>query len=326
MPKDNRGYSHAYNRPRRTPYSASSSYAVHSQSKNAKDSVENLKEWNEARCPVCMEHPHNAVLLLCSSHDKGCHPYMCDTSHRHSNCLDQFRKALADTPGSQSDDVGLRVSPTTMRAAYAPVQDRRHVEVLPAQTFYLDNKTQSKLVCPLCRGQVNGWIVVEPARKFMNAKTRDCACETCNFNGNYAELRKHARCEHPLVRPSEADPERQRDWRRMEQERDFRDVLSTIESQFGEDEQNVDMTHRTFRITLISIRFARDLVIPEFGGQSGHVDQALTSESGSSSRPRRRRTTYRQAEEFDTDYTDTEVNFLDDELLSDEGGPTPERH
>ncbi|THG14601.1 hypothetical protein TEA_014218 [Camellia sinensis var. sinensis] len=33
-------------------------------------------------------------------------------------------------------------------------------------------------------------------------------------SGTYTDLRKHARTEHPCVRPSEADPERQRNWRR----------------------------------------------------------------------------------------------------------------
>ena len=39
-----------------------------------------------------MEAPHNAVLIICECHEKGCRPFMCDTSHRHSNCLDQYRK------------------------------------------------------------------------------------------------------------------------------------------------------------------------------------------------------------------------------------------
>ncbi|XP_058101290.1 uncharacterized protein LOC131245695 [Magnolia sinica] len=54
------------------------------------------KEWDEASCPICMDHPHNAVLLLCSSHDKGCRSYICDTSYRHSNCLDRFKKLRVD--------------------------------------------------------------------------------------------------------------------------------------------------------------------------------------------------------------------------------------
>ncbi|CAJ2657080.1 unnamed protein product [Trifolium pratense] len=50
------------------------------------------KECEDVTCSVCMEYPHNAV-LLCSSHDKGCRPYMCGTSLRHSHCLDHYKKA-----------------------------------------------------------------------------------------------------------------------------------------------------------------------------------------------------------------------------------------
>ncbi|KAG8064161.1 hypothetical protein GUJ93_ZPchr0004g39782 [Zizania palustris] len=60
------------------------------------------KEWDDALCPICMEHPHNAVLLLCSSHDKGCRSYICDTSYRHSNCLDRFKKMRVNHRDSSS--------------------------------------------------------------------------------------------------------------------------------------------------------------------------------------------------------------------------------
>lgn len=53
------------------------------------------KDWEDAMCSVCMERPHNAVLLLCSSHEKGCRPYMCGTGPRLSNCLAQFKKAYS---------------------------------------------------------------------------------------------------------------------------------------------------------------------------------------------------------------------------------------
>nr|GEY73164.1 hypothetical protein [Tanacetum cinerariifolium] len=69
----------------------------------------------------------------------------------------------------------------------------------------------------------------------MNTKSRSCSSETCDFSGTYADLRKHARNVHPFARPSEADPERQRDWRRMERQMDFGDLLSTLRSAFGED-------------------------------------------------------------------------------------------
>lgn len=60
------------------------------------------KEWDEASCPICMDHPHNAVLLVCNSHDKGCRSYICDTSYRHSNCLDRFKKLRVNPSSSPS--------------------------------------------------------------------------------------------------------------------------------------------------------------------------------------------------------------------------------
>ncbi|KAJ0523940.1 putative transcription factor C2H2 family [Helianthus annuus] len=50
-----------------------------------------LEEYEKVRCPICMEHPHQAILLLCSSHDKGCRPYICDTGRNHSNCFSMFK-------------------------------------------------------------------------------------------------------------------------------------------------------------------------------------------------------------------------------------------
>lgn len=76
---------------------------------------------------------------------------------------------------------------------------------------------------------------MEAARGFMNGKTRSCASETCEFSGTYPDLRKHARLDHPLVRPSEADPDRQRDWRRLERQRDMGDLLSTLQSSIGDE-------------------------------------------------------------------------------------------
>ncbi|CAL9092476.1 unnamed protein product, partial [Musa textilis] len=207
MPKQRRSWSQSFDRrSRAAPFpSGSSSRNQPESAESAKD----IKEWEEVRCPVCMEHPHNAVLLLCSSHDKGCRPFMCDTSYRHSNCLDQYRKAFS---GSK------------------PPQDNG------------DTQQPNKLSCPLCRGSVTGWTVVEPARRYMNAKTRSCSTESCAFIGIYGELRKHARKEHPTVRPSEADPERQQDWRRMERQRDLGDLFSMFRSAVTREEDEVNIS------------------------------------------------------------------------------------
>lgn len=69
----------------------------------------------------------------------------------------------------------------------------------------------------------------------MNSKTRSCSLETCNFAGNYAELRKHARIQYPSERPSEADPSRQSDWTRLELQRDFEEVFTAYQAPFGDD-------------------------------------------------------------------------------------------
>ncbi|KAH7572364.1 hypothetical protein ACOSP7_015504 [Xanthoceras sorbifolium] len=242
MPKDRRDRSVSFDRCRASPYPCSSSRNQRSCAKISSETEENFKEWEDARCPVCMEHPHNAVLLLCSSHEKGCRPYMCDTSYRHSNCLDQFRKSFAEASSTTSQQEETHLSPTnsssivTSEATATNLQEERTEEGLSTpHSVSCEDKSLSKLVCPLCRGQIKDWIVVDDARRFMNAKTRCCACETCDFSGTYKDLRKHARVEHPLVRPSEADPERQHNWRRLERQRDIGDLLSTLQSSFGED-------------------------------------------------------------------------------------------
>ncbi|PKI66727.1 hypothetical protein CRG98_012922 [Punica granatum] len=232
MPKDRRERSVSSDRCRASPFRCSSSRTKHPSSKVPSETEANIKEWEEARCPVCIEHPHNAVLLICTSHDKGCRPYMCDTSYRHSNCLDQFRKSFAVS------------TPTTPTTPTTPIQEQSllstvtelHEEHADGHvTTPSENPADPKLLCPLCRGQIKDWIVVDAARRYMNAKSRSCACATCEFSGTYMDLRKHARLEHPTVRPTEADPERQRSWRRLERQRDLGDLLSTLQSSFEEE-------------------------------------------------------------------------------------------
>lgn len=217
MPKDRRVSSYSFKRSRTSPY-ASSSKKSDVNPKKSLPPVVNEKEWEEARCPICMEHPHNAVLLLCSSRDKGCQPYICDTSHRHSNCLDQFCKSSAVRAQQDEDNVsGAAFRRGSGGHAFSGAT-RSHVQQQP------------ELACPLCRGHVEGWIVVKAARNFMNSKTRSCSLETCNFAGNYAELRKHARHEHPSERPSEANPMRQSEWTILEHQRDFEDAFSAYQA------------------------------------------------------------------------------------------------
>lgn len=218
MPKDRMVNSSSFNGARVSPYACSS--------KNTDlPPVENEREWEEVRCVICMEHPHNAVLLLCSSGEKGCLPYMCDTSYRHSNCLDQFCKLSSGTQSEVQQE----------RSTISGTMLHRGNQGQPSsRTTWSAGGQQPELVCPLCRGQIKGWIVVDAARKFMNSKQRSCSLETCNFNGNYGELRKHARLEHPSDRPAEADPQRLSDWRRLETQRDAGDTLSAYQTPLGE--------------------------------------------------------------------------------------------
>lgn len=220
MPKErkDRSVSHERLRASSSPLYCESSRAL------KKPSEKQVKEWEEARCPVCMEHPHNGILLICSSFDKGCRPYMCDTSHRHSNCFDQYRKASKQTTPAETEGGGGVAS----GSATVDLREEAASDEVTDQ-----EKTKPKLTCPLCRGHIKEWVAVEDARGFMNAKHRSCSSESCEFSGTYSDLRKHARLQHPGVRPSEADPERQRSWRRLERQRDLGDLLSTLQSSFG---------------------------------------------------------------------------------------------
>lgn len=168
------------------------------------------KDWVDVTCSVCMECPHKAVLLLCSSHDKGCRPYMCGTSFRYSNCLDQYKKAYTKANSSNvTADNPILVSDSS---------------------WSVEKCDATELACPLCRGQVKGWTVVEPAREYLNTKKRSCMQDDCSFVGTYKELRKHMRTDHPSVRPRIVDPILEQKWRRLEREREHDDVLSTIRS------------------------------------------------------------------------------------------------
>nr|GEV11507.1 hypothetical protein [Tanacetum cinerariifolium] len=177
------------------------------------------KDWEDITCSVCMEYPHNAVLLLCSSHDKGCRPYMCGTSSRYSNCLDQYKKAYTKvTISSPHDPPPLTATDT------GPVLE-------PLSGWPVEKYGEvAALACPLCRGQVKGWTVVESAREFLNCKKRTCMHDKCSFIGAYKELKKHVKSEHPSTKPHDVDPDQEQKWRRLEREREREDVISTVTS------------------------------------------------------------------------------------------------
>ncbi|WCJ38118.1 hypothetical protein M5689_019193 [Euphorbia peplus] len=240
------------------------------------------KEFDEVSCPICMDHPHNAILLRCSSHEKGCRSYVCDTSYRHSNCLDRFKKQR-DYSGSNislpvpvNSSTSNNVSDTSLTlSVHMPganennnqnLNGSNNVQMLEGTVEHGNqdpNRHQESrgevgfeavdseslrdriefeepdanspesglsLKCPLCRGAVLGWDVVEEARKYLNSKKRSCSRESCSFTGNYQELRRHARRAHPTTRPCDVDPSRERAWRCLERQREYGDIVSAVRS------------------------------------------------------------------------------------------------
>ncbi|KAK9758226.1 hypothetical protein RND81_01G216400 [Saponaria officinalis] len=115
---------------------------------------------------------------------------MCATNCRFSNCLDQYKKA------------------------YTKATEEK-IEIC-------------EILCPLCRGQVKGWTLVEPARKHLNKKVRTCMQDKCTFVGNYKQLKRHVKADHPWARPREVDPSLEEKWRSLENERERNDVISTL--------------------------------------------------------------------------------------------------
>ncbi|MBA0810732.1 hypothetical protein Gohar_002692 [Gossypium harknessii] len=164
--------------------------------------------WDDVICPICLDVPHNGVLLQCTSYEKGCRPFVCDTDHLHSNCLDRFKNAN----GMSCPSTSHTISTTTSIQLTVSEDD-------------------CKPACPLCRGEVTGWFVVDKARLLLDKKKRFCEEEQCSFAGTYSDLQKHAQLEHPHARPSRIDPARQLDWENLQQSSEIIDVLSTIHSE-----------------------------------------------------------------------------------------------
>ncbi|WJZ84985.1 hypothetical protein VitviT2T_004555 [Vitis vinifera] len=181
------------------------------------DNVQLDTNWEDVTCPICLDFPHNGVLLQCSSYEKGCRPFVCDTDHLHSNCLERFKSAY----GMSSE---LK-SPSTSDA------DADAAAAASAENIQQLSEDSCRPTCPLCRGEVTGWIVVDKAREQLDEKKRCCAEERCAFMGTYLELRNHAQLEHPHARPSKIDPARQLDWENFQQSSEIIDVLSTIHSE-----------------------------------------------------------------------------------------------
>ncbi|KAK8459895.1 hypothetical protein SEVIR_2G236100v4 [Setaria viridis] len=148
--------------------------------------------WTDATCPVCMEFPHNAVLLLCSSHDNGCRPYICASNFQHANCLDQLVESCRKESSEDPDTI--------------------------------------EVTCPLCRGEVKGYTLVEPARKKLNHKRRSCMQDGCSYVGTYRELCKHIKRKHPSANPRAVDPVHALRWKRLLFRSSLQDMICSTTS------------------------------------------------------------------------------------------------
>ncbi|CAN1250725.1 hypothetical protein LINPERPRIM_LOCUS7502 [Linum perenne] len=190
-------------------------------------------ELEEIKCPICMEPPHNAILMHCSSAHLGCQPYMCNTSSRHSNCLDQFCSSSKSSPSS----ITLRSNDSNS------CRKNRDGEAYDDELMFDNVVDNQNLKCPLCRGVVYGWRAIEPVRRYLNTKLRTCSSHDCTFIGNYSDLRKHARFEHPFERPRHVDLRRGRDWDRTVQAREVGDIVNRIEQEeeFGDVEIEIEV-------------------------------------------------------------------------------------
>ncbi|KAG9133446.1 hypothetical protein Leryth_013259 [Lithospermum erythrorhizon] len=175
------------------------------------EDVQLYTNWDDILCPICLDFPHNCVLLQCSSHEQGCRPFVCDTNHLHSNCLDRFKQAHG------------AVSRTELPSS----NDGNYLE----NTTSAGSEANNGPICPLCRGEVTGWKVLDSVRVYLNEKKRCCEEEKCAFEGAYKELCGHAELEHPHARPSKVDPDRQLDWDNFQQSSEIIDVLSTIHAE-----------------------------------------------------------------------------------------------
>ncbi|KAK8478625.1 hypothetical protein V6N11_046770 [Hibiscus sabdariffa] len=138
------------------------------QKKSSKAAVK--KEWETAKCSVCLEFPHNAVLLLCSSYDKGCRPYMCATSQRFSNCLEQYKKAYTTVT---SVDGGLVDNSGLVSGKKICMQDK-----CSFVGTYKELKKHVKAKHPLARPREVDPVLEEKWKKLENERARDDVIST----------------------------------------------------------------------------------------------------------------------------------------------------
>ncbi|XP_010472629.1 PREDICTED: uncharacterized protein LOC104752241 [Camelina sativa] len=183
MPKENHAMSASSSMVRVSPYPLRSS---RTNKHKASEWPIASHEWEDVRCVICMEPPHNAVRLTCSFFSSGCRPYMCDTSVRHSNCFKSFQKNIRNN----------HLGPKTLHC--------------PLCRGEVSQTTK----------------VMKTARRFMNAKPRSCPVDNCEFLGTYTQLNKHSKTEHRGHIPRKVDPQRQSRWDMFERHTAYVDIMT----------------------------------------------------------------------------------------------------
>ncbi|XP_020592229.1 uncharacterized protein LOC110032809 isoform X2 [Phalaenopsis equestris] len=168
-----------------------------------------LHSWDDVTCPICLDVPHNGVLLHCSSYNNGCRAFLCDTDQTHSNCLTRFRSAFGVPKSAECQ--------TTSMADDS-------IQLIPSNC-------ESLPTCPLCRGEVAGWAIIREARAYFDTKVRRCEEQHCSYVGNFVQLQSHMQLKHPNSHPAEIDPAHQLDWENFQQSSAIIDVLTTIHAE-----------------------------------------------------------------------------------------------
>ncbi|RCV33845.1 hypothetical protein SETIT_7G115700v2 [Setaria italica] len=107
-------------------------------------------------------------------------------------------------------------------------RDKPACDVLTAVAPTNQKPKAMLLACPICRGEVKGWTVVKPARRFLNRKRRTCMHEDCSFVGTYKRLKKHVKSRHRSSKPREVDPVRLAEWEEFENEKERQDAISIV--------------------------------------------------------------------------------------------------
>ncbi|KAF7129999.1 hypothetical protein RHSIM_Rhsim10G0196900 [Rhododendron simsii] len=232
MPEETGVPSLSSDRPTPSPYASTAETAARmNMLKKFVRSVYNKESMEEAKCLICMEPPHNAVILNCSNLYKGCRPYMCGTSDRLSNCLNHFLKSPSSTPTPSCPLCRGKVKKWIFISRFSrfmnSVPRSCSVETCEFIGNYLELENHASLEHPSVRPSVVDPVLMQDWRRLQCfirfIIPRSCSFETCEFVGNYLELENHVSLEHPSVRPSVVDPIRMQIWRRFQRERDLGD-------------------------------------------------------------------------------------------------------